>query len=85
VIGDQGYSVHERGGACARGGVRLVAPLRMAAALYVPAPPRMPGTNGRPRVKGARVPQLAQVLKEAHTPWQRVRVRWYNGRRGRWT
>jgi DDE superfamily endonuclease len=81
VLGDQGYSVHELGGACARWGVRLVAPLRMDAALYVPAPPRMPGTNGRPRVKGARVPQLAQVLKDAHTTWQRVRVRWYNGRR----
>jgi hypothetical protein len=81
VIGDQGYSVHELGGACARWGVRLVAPLRMDAALYVPAPPRMPGTNGRPRVKGARLPQLAQVLKDAHTTWQRVRVRWYNGRR----
>jgi hypothetical protein len=81
VIGDQGYSVHELGGACARWGVRLVAPLRLDAALYVPAPPRMPGINGRPRVKGARLPQLAQVLKDAHTTWQRVRVRWYNGRR----
>jgi hypothetical protein len=53
----------------------------MDAALYEPAPPREPGTNGRPRVKGERLPQLAQVLKDAQTPWQRVRVRWYNGRR----
>jgi DDE superfamily endonuclease len=52
VIGDQTYSVHELGGACARWDVRLVAPLRMDAALYEPAPPRRPGTNGRPRVKG---------------------------------
>jgi hypothetical protein len=81
VIGDQSYSVHELGQACARWGVRLVAPLRMDAALYVPAVPRRPGTNGRPRVKGARMPQLKQVLTEAQTPWQRVRVRWYNGRR----
>jgi hypothetical protein len=81
VIGDQTYSVHELGGACARRGVRLVAPLRMDAALHVPAPPREPGTNGRPRVKGERLPKLAQVLKDAQTPWQRVRVLWYNGRR----
>jgi hypothetical protein len=81
LIGDQTYSVHELGEACARRDVRLVAPLRMDAALYEPAPPRQPGTNGRPRVKGARLPPLRQVLKEAHTPWQRVRVRWYNGRR----
>jgi hypothetical protein len=81
LIGDPTYSVHERGGACARRGVRLVAPRRMEAALHVPAPPRKPGTNGRPRVNGERLPQLAQVLTEAQTPWQRVRVRWYNGRR----
>jgi hypothetical protein len=61
--------------------VRLIAPLRMDAALYAPAPPRVPGTNGRPRVQGVRLPQLNQVLKEAQTIWQRVYVRWYDGRR----
>ena len=76
MIGDQAYSVHELGGACARRGVRLVAPLRMDAALYGPAPPREPGTNGRPRVKGERLPRLDQVLKETQTSWQRVHVRW---------
>jgi hypothetical protein len=81
VIGDQTYRVHELGGACARWGVRLVAPLRMDAGLYASAPRRKPGANGRPRVKGERVPKLAQVLKDAQPPWQRVRVRWYNGRR----
>jgi DDE superfamily endonuclease len=81
LIGDQSYSVHELGQACARWGVRLVAPLRLDAALYVPAALRRPGTNGRPRVKGERLPQLAQILKEAQTPWQRIRVRWYTGRR----
>jgi DDE superfamily endonuclease len=81
VIGDQTYSVHELGGACARWGVRLLAPLRLDAALYAPAPPRRPGTNGRPRVKGKCLPQLKQVLQEAQTIWHPVRVRWYNGRR----
>jgi DDE superfamily endonuclease len=81
VIGDQTYSVHELGGACARWDVRLVAPLRMDAALYEPAPPRRPGTNGRPRVKGERLPQLKQGLKDPQTIWHRIRVRWYNGRR----
>jgi DDE superfamily endonuclease len=81
LIGDQAYSVHELGGACARRGVRLGAPLRMDAALYAPAPPREPGTNGRPRVKGERLPRLDQVLNNAQTSWQRVHVRWYHGRR----
>jgi hypothetical protein len=56
-----------------------VAPLRVDAALHEPAPPRRPGTNGRPRVKGERLPQLEQVLKDPQTIWHRVRVRWYNG------
>jgi hypothetical protein len=81
LIGDQAYSVHELGGACARRGVRLVAPLRMDAALYEPAPPRELGTNGRPRVKGERLPRLEQVLKDTQTSWQCVHVRWYHGRR----
>jgi hypothetical protein len=81
VLGDQTYSVHELGEVCARWGVRLVAPLRMDAALYLAASPRRPGTNGRPRVQGKRLPQLEQVLKDAQTAWQRVRVSWYNGRR----
>ncbi len=80
-VGDQSDSVHEWGGACAHGDVRLVAPLRLDAALYGPAAPRRPGTNGRPRVKGERLPPLAQVLKSPQTPWQRLRVRWYHGRR----
>jgi DDE superfamily endonuclease len=61
VIGDQTYSVHELGGACARRGIRLVAPRRLDAALYGPAAPCRPGTSGRPRGKGECVPQLAQV------------------------
>jgi hypothetical protein len=81
IIGDQTYSVLELGSACARWGVRLIAPLRLDAALYAPAPPRRRGTNGRPRVKGERLPKLEQVLKDPQTIWQRVRVQWYNGHR----
>jgi hypothetical protein len=81
VIGDQTYSVVELGNACRKRGVRLVAPLRLDAALYEPAPPRVAGTNGRPRVKGARLPKLSQVLADEHTPWQRVSVPWYDATR----
>ena len=79
AISDQTSNVHAWGAACARRDIRLVAPRRMNAALYVPAPPRRPGTNGRSRVQGERLPQLKQVLKEAQTIWPRVRVPWYNG------
>lgn len=80
VLGDQADSVLELGRACARHDVRLTAPLRPDAALYAPAPPREPGTSGRPRVKGERLSTLGQVLTDEHTARQRVRVRWYDGR-----
>ena len=52
--------------------------LRLDAALYEPAPPRRPGTIGRPRAKGARLPNLPEVLADQATPWRRVTVpEWY--------
>ncbi|WP_262266505.1 hypothetical protein, partial [Microvirga yunnanensis] len=41
--------------------------LRLDAALYEPAPWRRPGTAGRPRTKGARMPTLSEVLKRTST------------------
>jgi DDE superfamily endonuclease len=52
--------------------------LRLDAALYEPAPPRKPRQTGRPRLKGKRLPTLAQVLANPATGWQTVTVRgWY--------
>lgn len=79
VLGDQTYSVVELGHACQRCGVRLIAPLRLDAVLHEAAPPRQPGTRGRPRLKGKRLPTLAERLDDAATRWQPLRVRWYDG------
>ncbi|WP_456316830.1 IS701 family transposase [Teichococcus aestuarii] len=58
--------------------VTSITRLRLDAALYDPAPPRLPGTNGRPRTKGARLPDLSEVLRSTHTCWQLVTVPgWY--------
>ena len=43
--------------------VTLITRLRLDAALYEPAPPRQPGQNGRPRVKGKRLPTLKELLE----------------------
>ena len=52
--------------------------LRLDAQLYAPAPPRPPGTLGRPRKTGARLPALSAVLADGNTRWQRLVVpRWY--------
>jgi hypothetical protein len=55
--------------------------LRLDAARYEPAPPRTPRQNGRPRVKGQRLPTLAQVLASTATLWVMATVRgWYGDR-----
>lgn len=61
----------------------LIVRLRLDAALYQPAPARKPGTQGRPRKKGERLPTLEQVAADPKTHWQRVTIpNWYGeGRR----
>ena len=52
--------------------------LRLDARLFTPAPPRAPGTVGRPRVKGERLPLLSAVLADPATEGARVTVPgWY--------
>ena len=79
LVGDSAYSVVELGLCCVKHNVTLIAPLRLDARLYVPAPPREPHTNGRPRVKGEELPKLGEVLSDPKTEWQSVKVKWYDG------
>jgi DDE superfamily endonuclease len=79
VVGDSAYSVIELGLSCRRRDVRLIAPLRLDARLFTPAPPKVPGKPGRPRVAGDRLPNLEAVLADPKTAWSRVAVRWYDG------
>ena len=61
-----------------RAGITTITRLRLDAALYEPAPVRLPGTMGRPRRKGARLPTLSEVLATKGTRWQTVHVPgWY--------
>src|SRR6187401_1619926 len=56
----------------------MISRLRLDAGLYAPPPPRRPGMRGRPRVKGARLPSLADRLADPATRWRRIRVdHWY--------
>jgi len=57
----------------------MVTRLRLDAALYEPAPPRKQGQNGRPRLKGKRLPTLQQVAIDPDTTWQPIQLaRWYS-------
>ena len=65
LLGDSSFAALEFLVTLARHGLTGITRLRLDAALYEPAPPRRPGTVGRPRTKGARLPTLAEVLADA--------------------
>ena len=78
VVADSGFSALLFLDAVRRAGVIAITRLRLDAALYEPAPARLPGTVGRPRKKGARLPTLSEALTARHTPWQTLVVPgWY--------
>mgnify|MGYP003378460597 CR=1 FL=1 len=81
VVADSSYAALEL--LCACQGlaepVTMITRLRLDAALYDPAPPRLPGTRGAPRKKGARQPTLAARLTDPTTEWHDTSVRWYGG------
>src|ERR671920_179946 len=78
VVTDSGFSALEFLAALLRQEVTCVTRLRLDAALYRPAPPRPPGTIGRPRTKGERLPTLAEVLVDESTRWRVIIVPgWY--------
>ncbi len=58
----------------------VVTRLRLDACLCQPPPPRRPKRRGRPPVKGARLPSLADRLRDRRTPWRRVGIDGWYGR-----
>jgi hypothetical protein len=78
LLGDSSFAALDFLVTLARHGLTGITRLRLDAALYEPAAPRKPGTVGRPRTKGARLPNLAHVLADRDIPWMRVTVPgWY--------
>jgi len=80
VVADSGYAAIEllARGARRANPIAIVTRLRLDAALYEPAPPRRPRQNGRPRVKGCRLPTLAARLADPATVWAPIVVAdWY--------
>jgi len=64
VVADSAFAALEFLAAVSRHHVAVITRLRLDAALYDPAPPRLPGTKGRPRTKGKRLANLSEVLTE---------------------
>jgi hypothetical protein len=82
VVADSTYAVIELLHAVRRR-LTMITRLRLDARLFDPAPPRQPGHRGRPPLKGARQPTLAQRFTDRTTRWRRVTVTGWYGRRAR--
>jgi hypothetical protein len=74
VVGDSAYGSGAWRGLPGR--VTLTVRPRKDAALYALAPPRT-GRRGRPALKGARLPGLAQIALDPPTAWQPITARRY--------
>jgi hypothetical protein len=78
LVTDSSFAALELLAALVRRGVTCITRLRLDAALSHSAPPRAPRAIRRPRTKGARLPNLSEVLADKNTRWQRVTVPgWY--------
>ena len=81
LVGDNAYAVLDLLHCCQSLAqpVTLIARLRLDAALYAPAPPRQPGQNGRPPLKGRRLPALTALPDLPAVSWIEVPAAWYDG------
>ena len=59
--------------------VTFITGLRMDAALYEPAPPRLPGQIGRPRIKCQGLPTLKELADQPTTLRTGVTIPWCDG------
>lgn len=85
LIGDSAYSLIDLGLLCQKLGLTLIAPIRMEARLFEPAPPRVASTMGRPRVVGQRLPLLSKLALDLSQEWELVELDWYGGtKRAMW-
>lgn len=78
-VGDAGYAVLELLWRMTqlKNPIIMVTRFRMDAALYEPAPERLPGKKGRPRKKGDRKPSLLSLAANPDTVWTAHIVRYW--------
>lgn len=82
VVGDRTYAALALLGAV-RAATTVVARLRLDAHRCAPAPVRLPRQTGRPRLVGARLPNLTTDANDPATPWMTHTLARWDGERDR--
>ncbi len=76
-VGDGGFSCLKLGHACLKSGVSLVSRLRLDASLFESIRVNTKKRRGRKPVKGPKVPNLKQQIKDGSLHWKEARIVWY--------
>ena len=82
IVADSAFAALDFLGA-ARRHATVITRLRLDAALYAPAPERLPGQRGRTRFKGERLPALKKVLDDPATAWSALTMPFWYGEHDR--
>lgn len=78
VVADSAFCCREICKTCIKHNVIFCTQLRLDASLY-DFPPLQKAKRGRPRVVGARLPNLETLLDDKRQKWITMQVPWYNG------
>ena len=77
IVADSAFAALDLLGALRRHAT-VITRLRLDAALYAPAPERLPGQRGRTRLKGERLLALSRMLADPATAWTHLTLAcWY--------
>lgn len=78
IVADSAFCCREICKTCIKHNVIFCTQLRLDASLY-DFPPAQKAKRGRPRVVGARLPNLEALLNDNKQKWITMQVPWYNG------
>lgn len=79
IVADSAFCCRDICKACIKHNIIFCTQLRLDASLYDFPPPRN-NKRGRPRVVGARLPNLEALLNDKKQRWIHMQIPWYSGR-----
>jgi hypothetical protein len=79
LVGDGGFAVGALAWNCIGQAVTLVSRLKMNGRLFAFPLPRVPGTRGRPSLRGKRLVNFKQRLSMEELPWREMEITGYGG------
>lgn len=79
VVADSAFACREICKTCQKHNVIFCSQLRLNASLHDFPPDRVAKRRGRPRVVGARLPNLTTLAKDPSQKWAKLSVKWYGG------